>query len=119
MGGRFAVRLAYGLGMIPRAWQRGFHAPFQRSAEEGTGSSARRDNSPVREQLLPDLGALETATVDQRRMAVRIDRPVVIPSIAHVVMLGVFQLQTGSLFSRFRGIRFDHRFAEHRIHVGN
>jgi hypothetical protein len=45
-------------------------------------------------------------------MAVRIDRPIVIPSIARVVVLGTFHLQAGNLFGSFCAIRFDHRFAE-------
>jgi len=45
-------------------------------------------------------------------MAVRLDRPIVIPSIGRVVMLGTFHLQAGNLFGSFRGIRFDDRFAE-------
>jgi hypothetical protein len=72
-----------------------------------------------RAKLSPYFGALEAVPVDQRRMAVRIDRPIVIPGIARVVMLGTFHLQAGNLFGSFRGIRFDDRFAENRIHVGH
>ncbi len=119
IGGPFALRLAHGLGMIPCASRQGFHSAFHRSAEEGTGPSANLAQGPCAATLLADLGALETAPVDHRCMAVRIDGPVVIPSIAHMVMLGIFQLPAGNRFRRFCGIRFNHRFTENRIHVGH
>jgi len=112
MGGRFALRLAHGLGMIPRASRQGFHPAFHRPAEEGTGPSGNPAQGPCAVTLLANLGALEAAPVDHRCMAVRIDRPVVIPSIARVVVLGTFHLQAGNLFGSFCAIRFDHRFAE-------
>ena len=46
--GRFALRLAHGLGMIPHASPRGFHAPFQHAAEEGSGLSGGHRITPVR-----------------------------------------------------------------------
>jgi hypothetical protein len=117
IGGRFPLRLAHGLGMIPCASRQGFHPAFHRSAEEGTGPSANPAQGPCAATLLTDLGALETVPVDHRRMAVGLDRPLVIPSIAHMVMLGMFQLQAGNLLGRFRGIRFDHRFTENRTGI--
>ncbi|MCL4207642.1 MAG: hypothetical protein KJ000_34600 [Pirellulaceae bacterium] len=67
----------------------------------------------------PHVAAFEAIAIDDRCMAVRFDCPVVVPNIAHMVMLGIFQLPTGNQFRSFRGIGFDHRFTENRIDVGH